>query len=181
MCFVKHSELRSQFHVYKGRVVFQGNQVKDQDGFSAIYGDQGTSASHLSATKFLDAIARLPGCNGADSDAVGAYTQAFHQGDLTHVSIPKDRRPKSWKRFRNPVCRLIRNLYGHPQAGLYWEKHCKQALLRCGFEPVKDWECLYLHRRKQLFVSVYVDDFKMAGKAASLSPMWEELGKHLSL
>ena len=147
--------------------------------FSAIFGDQGTSASHLSAAKFLDAIA----CDGADSDAMGAYTQAPHMGDLTYVFIPRERWPKHWHQrgMRNPVCKLIRNLYGHPSAGLYWEKHCRKAILRCGFEPVKGWECLHMHRKKQLFLSVYVDDFKMAGNASNLASMWKELGKLLDL
>ena len=60
---------------YKGRIVLRGDNVKDEEGFYAVFSEQGTSASQLSAAKFLDAIARCPGCKGEDSDAVGAYTQ----------------------------------------------------------------------------------------------------------
>ena len=74
LCHEKHSELAPAFRRYKGRVVFRGDQVRDESGYYAVFSEQGTSASHMAAAKFLDAIARCPGNNGEDSDAVGAYT-----------------------------------------------------------------------------------------------------------
>ena len=124
----------------------------------------------------------MPGNDGADSDAMGAYTQTVHLGEETWVRIPPYRQPSWWKtKFEDPVVRLRLNLYGHPLAGLYWEKHCKEALFKCGFEPVRGWECLYKHPKEKLFLSVYVDDFKMAGKAEALEPMWKRIGKLLDL
>ena len=79
------------------------------------------------------------------------------------------------------MCPLRLNLYGHPLAGLYWERHCEKALYACGFKPARGWECLYIHETKQLLCSVYVDDFKMAGKAENLAPMWKAIGKYLDL
>ena len=76
---------------------------------------------------------------------------------------------------------LLRNLYGHPLAGLYWEKFCEHHILEAGFEEVKNWECLYVHRSMQLYLSVYVDDFKMAGKEDNLPKMWKILRKTLDL
>ena len=38
-----------------------------------------------------------------------------------------------------------------------------------------------MHRGKQLFLSIYVDDFKMAGPKQHLKPMWASLRKHLDL
>ena len=73
---IKHSELPAEFHVYKGRVVFGGNQIKDENGVPAIFAEQGTSASHMVCAKFLDALARTPGCSGQGADACKAYTQA---------------------------------------------------------------------------------------------------------
>ena len=64
------------------------------------------------------------------------------------------------------------NLYGHPLAGLYWEKHCQNAIENAGFERIHGWECLYVHRTWQFFLSVYVDDFKCSGKKASVSKAW---------
>ena len=38
-----------------------------------------------------------------------------------------------------------------------------------------------MHPANQLFLSVYVDDFKMAGKTENLAPMWKELNKRIEL
>ena len=38
-----------------------------------------------------------------------------------------------------------------------------------------------MHKTEQLFLSVYVDDFKMAGFAKNLPQAWAELGKPLEL
>ena len=75
LCHEKHSELPLHTRVYKGRVVFRGDIVKDIDGWYAVFSEQGTSSSHMAATKFMDALARCPGNDGEDSDAVAAYTQ----------------------------------------------------------------------------------------------------------
>ncbi len=72
LCHEKHSELEAHLRKYKGRVVFRGDQVRDETGFYAVSSEQGTSASYQAGAKFVDAIARLPGCSGGDSYAVGA-------------------------------------------------------------------------------------------------------------
>ena len=83
LCHVKHSELAEEFHSHKGRVVFRGDNVRDEQGHLAVFSEQGTSASHIAAAKFLDALARFHGNDGEDSDAMGAYTQAEHAGEVT--------------------------------------------------------------------------------------------------
>ena len=97
LCHVKHSELDAALTLrsYKGRIVFRGDNVKDESGFLAVFSEQGTSASHLAAAKFLDAIARMPDCDGIDDDATGAYTQAEHAREETYVFIPRDNWPKA--------------------------------------------------------------------------------------
>ena len=80
-----------------------------------------------------------------------------------------------------PVCKLRLNLYGHPLAGLFWEKSCQKIILDTGFVNIPGWECLYENKAKQLFLSVYVDDFKMAGNKDNLAAMWSLLGKSLDL
>ena len=58
LCHVKNSQLGQEFWTYKGRVVFRGDIVKDEYGQYAVFAEQGASASHMSAAKFMDAIAR---------------------------------------------------------------------------------------------------------------------------
>ena len=60
---------------YKGRVVFRGDIVKDDSGSCAVFTEQGSSASQMTAAKIMDIISRLPGCDGQAADAVSAYTQ----------------------------------------------------------------------------------------------------------
>ena len=42
-------------------------------------------------------------------------------------------------------------------------------------------ECLFVHREKGLFLSVYVDDIRLAGKKQNLDPMWKLLNKEVNL
>ena len=41
---------------------FQGNQAKDSEGIATGFGELSTSASLMSASKLLGAVAMLPGC-----------------------------------------------------------------------------------------------------------------------
>ena len=81
--------------------------------------------------------------------------------------------------MEDPVVPLERNLYGHPLAGLLWVRQFEKNLLKHGWEKIPNWECLFVHREKGLFLSVYVDDIKLAGKKQNLDPMWKLLIKKL--
>ena len=75
ICHLKNAELEAKHQKYKGRVVLRGDIVKDDSGFYAVFTEQGSSASQMSAAKVMDIICRLPGCDGQAADAVSAYTQ----------------------------------------------------------------------------------------------------------
>ena len=49
--------------------------LKDDSGAHAVFTEQGSSASQITATKVLDVIARLPDCDGQAAAAISAYTQ----------------------------------------------------------------------------------------------------------
>ena len=51
------------------------NIVKDDSGSYAVFTEQGSSASQMTAAKVMDIISRLPGCARQAADAVSAYTQ----------------------------------------------------------------------------------------------------------
>ena len=44
------------------------------------------------------------------------------------IRLPKHKWPKSWSNMEDPVVPLERNLYGHPLAGLSWEKQYEKVL-----------------------------------------------------
>ena len=83
--------------------------------------------------------------------------------------------------MEDPVVPLERNLYGHLLAGLLWERQFEKIPLQHGWGKVPNWECLFVHRQKGLFLSVYVDDIKLAGKKQNLDPMWKVPNKEVDL
>ena len=124
---------------YKGRVVFQGNNVFDENWDVALFQELGSAPATLEASKACDAFGLLNGHDAQQADAEQAYIQSKLGGDTpTWVRLPPERRPPSWKGFKDPVCPLILALYGHPGAGGYWEKHCHAHLVSVGFKPIPD-------------------------------------------
>ena len=75
ICHLKNAELEAKHQKYKGRVVLRGDIVKDDSGSYAVFTEQGSSVSQMTAAKIMDIISRLPGCDGQAADAVSAYTQ----------------------------------------------------------------------------------------------------------
>ena len=178
---------------YKGRVVLRGYIVKDNSGSYAVFTEQGSSASQMTAAKIMDIISRLPGCDGRAADAVSVFTQVKMEDVHKILKIPKSecpdfrirlprhKWPKSWSSVEDPVVPLERKLYGHPLAGLLCERQFEKIRLKHGWEKSPNWEFPFDHREKGLFFSVYVDDIKLAGKKQNLDPMWKLLNKEVEL
>ena len=136
---------------------------------------------------------RLPGCDGQAADAVSAYTQVkmedVHklfkipksESPDIWIRLPRHKWPKSWSSMEDLVVPLERNLYGHPFTGLLWERQFEKIPLKHDWGKIPNWECLFVHREKGLFLSVYVDDIKLAGKKQNLDPMWKILLKDVDL
>ena len=51
MCHLKNAELEAKHQRYKGRVVLRGDIVKDDSGSYAVFTEQGSSASQMTAAK----------------------------------------------------------------------------------------------------------------------------------
>ena len=49
------------------------------------------------------------------------------------------------------------------------------------WEKLPGWECLYLHRELNLFLSVYVDGFKMVGRKENIPKMWKMMRREVDL
>ena len=91
------------------------------------------------------------------------------------IRLPRHKWPKSWANIEDLVVLLERNLYGHPSAGLVWERRFEEVLLELGWEKVQNWECLFVRRKQGLFLSVYVDDTKNGWKVAECGSHVEEI------
>ena len=108
----------------------RGDIVKDDLGSCAVFTEQGSSASQMTAAKVMDIISRLPGCVGQATDAVSAFSHVQmedapkllknSQSECPNIwtRLPLHKWPKSWSSMEDPVVPLERNLYGHPLAGL---------------------------------------------------------------
>ena len=56
ICHLKNAELEAKHLRYKGRVVLRGDIVKDDSASYAVFTEQGSSASQMTATKIMDII-----------------------------------------------------------------------------------------------------------------------------
>ena len=70
---LKNVELEAKHQKYKGRVVFRGEIVKDDSGSYAVFTEQGSSASQMTAAKIMDIISRLLGFDGQAADALSDF------------------------------------------------------------------------------------------------------------
>ena len=65
------------YRKYKQRL---GDVVRDDSGSYAVFSEQRSSASHMTAAKVLHVISRLPVFAGEASDAMSAYTHLKMEG-----------------------------------------------------------------------------------------------------
>ena len=136
----------------------------------------------MTAAKIMDITSRLPGLRWTSSRrSVSLYQVKMEDAHKLlkyqksecpdiRIRLPRHKWPKSWSSMEDPVVALERNLYGHLLAGLLWERQIEKILLKHGWEKIPNWECLFVHRQKGLFLSVYVDDIKLAGKKQNIDP-----------
>ncbi len=162
---------------FKGRAVFLGDNVKDEHFNWAEFADLGSSPPTMEAARALDAIGCLEGYSVKTGDARGAYTQAYLRGCKTWVALPRERWPDSWVGvYTCPMVPLVMSLYGHPDAGGYWEQHCEERVLSLGFERVHvNWPSTFWHPKKRALLIVYVDDFKLAARDKDHDAIWTDL------
>ena len=163
ICHLKNAELEAKHQKYKGRVVLRGDIVKDDSGSYAVFTEQGSSSSQMTAAKVMDIISILRGCAGQAADAVPAYTQVKMEDSPKLLKIPNSECPdiwirlprhkcKSWSSMEDPVVPLERNLYGHLLAGLLCQRQYEKILLQHGWEKVPNCECFFVHLKKKVIL-----------------------------
>ena len=162
---------------YKGRSVFQGNKVLDENSDHALFAEMSSSPASMEAGKILDVFGSQPGFSIQQADARQAYTQALFTGVETWVRLPRNRWPKGWRSMKDPVVPLKLALYGHPDSGGIWERHCETELKKVGFEPVLTdiWKSVFYNADLELLMVIYVDDFKLAGPTKNIQKGWESI------
>ena len=156
----------------------------------------------MTAAKVMDIISRLPGCAGQAADAVSAYNPGKIEDapkllKKSQIGVPRyldtsnkaQIWPKSLSSMEDPVVPLERNIYGHPLAGLVWERQFEKILLKYFCEKVSNWECLFVHREKKCYSYLFMwmtsnwlernKTLIRCGKCSIILSTWEN--QHLSL
>ena len=86
-------------------------------------------------------------------------------------------------KYTDPVVQLVLALYGHPDSGGLWQRHCEQQLFAVGFVTVHPecWPSMFWHPELKLLLGVYVDDFKMAGPKDNMEKGWELISRNIDM
>ena len=182
ICAEKNSELPlGHLQIkFKGRGVFQGNRVTNQNWEAAIFQDLGSCPATMEAPKTADFYDLIPGHGVEIADAEQASIQASLTGTPCWICFPPEARTASTGGFQRPVVKFLRALYGHSDSGIMWEQHCETHVEGVGFAPVgEEWPSCYFHHKLRLFLVIYVDDFRMAGPKGKLSSGWPLFQKGL--
>ena len=85
--------------------------MKDDSGFYAVFIEQGSSASQMTAARVMYVIAIQPDCDGQAVDAVSAYTQVKMEDAPRLLRIPKSECPDI--RIRLPRHKMAKLLGKH--------------------------------------------------------------------
>ena len=130
----------------------------------------------MTAARVMDIISKLPGCDRQAADAVSDEIQVKMEdadnllknteSECPYIWIrqPRHKWSKSWSCIEDPVVPLEQNLYGYPFGKTIMAKAIWENLIEARLGESFNWECLFVHRQNVLFLSVYVDDIKLAGK-----------------
>ena len=89
--------------------------MQDDSGSYAVFTEQGSYASQMTAAKVMDVIARLPDCDGQAADAASASAQvqledaprllkiAKSERPYKRIRLPRHKWPKSWSNVEDAV------------------------------------------------------------------------------
>ena len=124
ICHLKNAELETNAPKIQRSSCVPSFFVKDYSGSYAVFTEQGSSASQMTAAKVMDIISRLPRCAGQAADAVSAFTQVKMEGAHSPFLLSEIFTVILWQ-------------------DCFWERQFEKVLLEYGWEKVSNWECLF--------------------------------------
>ena len=145
----------------------------------------------IAAATVMDIISRLPKCAGQAAHAISAYTQVRMEDASKLHKIPESECPDFWIRlprhkWRKSWLKTLRSLLNEICTDIHLLASCGKDNSRKFYwnldgKKVPNWDCLFVHRKQGLFLSVYNDDIKMADRKQNMTPMWKKLMKLVDL
>ena len=183
ICSIKFWEVPSKRR-YKGRIVFRGDQVRDQWGGAAKFGSMYSTPTNVQAINIAILFGLMKKHELRVADATKAFLQALLDAtEETYVLLPPEMWHPSWiGRYHKPAVKLCRALYGHPLASAFWEKHLKRILVEVlGLVIVEGHPSAFYHPQWELLVVVHVDDILASGPSSSQDLFWDALKGHVHL
>ena len=192
-CHLKNAELGTKHQKYKGRVVLRGDIVKDDSGSYAVFTEQGSSASQMTAAKIMDIISRLPGCDGQAADAVSAYTQVKWKILTNYWKFPN----RSVQTFgfvyndtsgqnHGPVWKTQLSLLSGICVVILWQDCYGKCNLRKSYWSTVGWRfpivnaCSYTVKKGYSYLCMWMTS-NWLERNKNINPMWKVLDKEVDL
>jgi hypothetical protein len=182
ICSIKNHEMGEHLQKWKGRFCFRAPTARDQGGAIAVFQEMSSRPTTVVAVNVSVAYGCLHGYKVSVADAVKAYVQSdLKSKNPTYIEIPKHLCPLEWRKMHKPVCKLVKALYGHPEAGAHWERHLEKIVREMGGDRVPSHPSLFFFPEKKLLLTIYVDDLLLAGPEESHAAFWAMLEKKVNI
>eukprot|EP00435_Cladocopium_sp_Y103_P048465 s1082_g14.t1 len=159
LCGIKHFEQPYDAWKYKGRIVYRGDQIRNESNELVLYADTATTPTALVALNLALFYGSCEHNAVSLSDAIQAFLQAPIEEE-TWIIMPYELWLDEWKKKYSSdtklVVRLLRSLYGHPLAGKLWQEFLSGKLRQLGGESSGEWYlmclmCLAKHQKVKAY------------------------------
>lgn len=148
--------------IYKTKRDHNGNVVKLKarlvaKGFTQRYGvdyeETFAPVVRYGSIRYLIALAAQTNLKIHQMDVV----TAFLQGDLDEEIYMEQ--PSGYDDGSGRYCLLKRSIYGLKQAGRQWNMKLDKTLKDLGYSRCKTDPCIYMAKKSEVVIAIYVDDF----------------------
>lgn len=143
---------------HKARLVAKGYTQQ----YGIDYVETFSPVVRYSSIRMLIALAAQRSLSIDQMDAVTAYLQSTLDEEIYTTQ------PDGFDDGSGRVCRLRKAMYGLKQSGRQWNQQLDAALLTFGLTKSAEDPCVYYAESGKLIIAIYVDDFLIFWKDASI-------------
>ena len=180
---VKGAELSPDSWKLKARIVFRGDNIRDECGMSAVFYELYTLAlRHPWKVSKLPSFGSLDSHGVSVSDAIKAYDQSeLKSPTRTYFMLPPELLPADKKLIKDPSAGLYKTWYGHPLSSASWSLHLDSILKGLARQEFPNLPSVYYFPHLSLVLCVYVDDLTLRGCTIHHDGFWSSLSKQVDL